>query len=175
MPANYIERVLQLAQQGFTVAAVRGVRHRLELEGVLTPSPARTATTRCASTTPSWRRCRRTAPGRSTGAPRRRRPQREGRPPKPRKTLQARELWDQIAYAAWSCADPGVQFDTTINEWHTCPADGRINASQPVLGIHVPRRHRLQSGVAEPAQVLRRRHRPLRRRLLPPRHAGSGR
>jgi len=47
------------------------------------------------------------------------------------KTLPARELWDQIAYAAWRCADPGVQFDTTINEWHTCPASGRINASNP--------------------------------------------
>ena len=57
----------------------------------------------------------------------------EGRPPKPRKTLQARDLWDQIAYAAWACADPGVQFDTTINEWHTCPADGRINASNPCV------------------------------------------
>ncbi len=56
---------------------------------------------------------------------------REGRQPKPRKTLKARELWDHIAYAAWSCADPGVQFDTTVNEWHTCPADGRINASNP--------------------------------------------
>src|SRR5262249_16426546 len=51
--------------------------------------------------------------------------------PKPSKTLPARELWNQIALAAWSCADPGVQFDTTINEWHTCPADGRINASNP--------------------------------------------
>ena len=75
------------------------------------------------------------------------------------KTLQARDLWDQIAYAAWSCADPGVQFDTTINEWHTCPADGRINATNPCSRIHVPRRHRLQSGVAESAQVLRRRDR----------------
>ena len=47
------------------------------------------------------------------------------------KTLPAKKLWDKIAYAAWSCADPGLQFDTTINEWHTCPADGRINASNP--------------------------------------------
>ncbi len=47
------------------------------------------------------------------------------------KTLKARELWDKIAYAAWASADPGVQFDTTINEWHTCPASGRINASNP--------------------------------------------
>lgn len=47
------------------------------------------------------------------------------------KTLKARKLWDQIAFAAWRCADPGVQFDTTINQWHTCPASGRINASNP--------------------------------------------
>ncbi len=43
----------------------------------------------------------------------------------------ARELWDDIAYAAWRCADPGVQYDTTINAWHTCPDAGRINASNP--------------------------------------------
>jgi ribonucleoside-diphosphate reductase alpha chain len=47
------------------------------------------------------------------------------------RTLRARELWDKIAYSAWSCADPGLQFDTTINDWHTCPTDGRINASNP--------------------------------------------
>ena len=47
------------------------------------------------------------------------------------RTVKARELWDDISYAAWSCADPGIQFDTTINEWHTCPEDGRINASNP--------------------------------------------
>ncbi|MBC8071629.1 MAG: vitamin B12-dependent ribonucleotide reductase [Deltaproteobacteria bacterium] len=47
------------------------------------------------------------------------------------KTMPARQLWDKIAVGAWSCADPGLQFDTTINEWHTCPASGRINASNP--------------------------------------------
>src|SRR5678809_1035887 len=47
------------------------------------------------------------------------------------KTIKARDLWDQVAWAAWICADPGVQYDTTINEWHTCPEDGRINASNP--------------------------------------------
>ncbi len=47
------------------------------------------------------------------------------------KTLQARELWDQVGYAAWSCADPGIQFHTTINDWHTCPQSGPINASNP--------------------------------------------
>ena len=45
--------------------------------------------------------------------------------------LQARELMREIAEAAWRCADPGVQYDTTINQWHTCPASGRINASNP--------------------------------------------
>lgn len=47
------------------------------------------------------------------------------------KKVSARKLWDTITYGAWACADPGVQYDTTINEWHTCPAGGRINASNP--------------------------------------------
>jgi len=47
------------------------------------------------------------------------------------KTLRARDLWNKISFGAWSCADPGLQFDTTINDWHTCPASGRINASNP--------------------------------------------
>ena len=57
--------------------------------------------------------------------------EKEGRDPEPCKTLPARDLWDQIAYTAWACADPGVQYDTTINEWHTCPEGGRINGSNP--------------------------------------------
>ena len=47
------------------------------------------------------------------------------------KTVKARELMNQIAEAAWRCADPGVQYDTIINDWHTCPESGRINASNP--------------------------------------------
>ena len=47
------------------------------------------------------------------------------------KTFDAGKLWDDIAYAAWRCADPGVQYDSTINAWHTCPGAGRINASNP--------------------------------------------
>ncbi len=49
------------------------------------------------------------------------------------KSVPAAEMWEQIGAAAWQCADPGVQFDTTINEWHTCPNDGRINASNPCV------------------------------------------
>ncbi|MBN8855852.1 MAG: ribonucleoside-diphosphate reductase, adenosylcobalamin-dependent [Sphingobacteriales bacterium 50-39] len=47
------------------------------------------------------------------------------------KRIPAKEVWNQIAYAAWRCADPGTQYDTTINEWHTCPEGGRIRASNP--------------------------------------------
>lgn len=47
------------------------------------------------------------------------------------KSLPARELWNKISYAAWRCADPGTQYDTTINEWHTCPQGGPIRASNP--------------------------------------------
>ncbi len=47
------------------------------------------------------------------------------------KTLDAKELWEQVGHAAWSCADPGIQFHTTINDWHTCRQSGDITASNP--------------------------------------------
>ena len=50
---------------------------------------------------------------------------------KPIKTVKARALWDKVGYAAWASADPGIQFHTTINDWHTCPASGEIRASNP--------------------------------------------
>ncbi len=97
----------------------------------ISPSRAKTQITPSASTASSCKHLRRTATGIFTGVPRRKKPPRKAARAKPRRSLKARELWDQIAYAAWSCADPGVQFDTTVNEWHTCPSDGRINASNP--------------------------------------------
>lgn len=60
-----------------------------------------------------------------------RKAKKENREPKPCKILKARDLWEQIAYAAWSSADPGIQYHDTINEWHTCPAGGEIRASNP--------------------------------------------
>jgi ribonucleotide reductase alpha subunit/DNA-binding transcriptional regulator WhiA len=59
-------------------------------------------------------------------------PRRKDGNPKP-KCVPAADLWEKIALAAWQCADPGVQYDTTINEWHTCPSDGKINASNPCV------------------------------------------
>ncbi len=47
------------------------------------------------------------------------------------KKIPAKQLWDKVSYAAWRCADPGTQYDTTINEWHTCPEGGAIRASNP--------------------------------------------
>jgi ribonucleoside-diphosphate reductase alpha chain len=47
------------------------------------------------------------------------------------RTVESKDLWDRVCYAAWRCADPGVQYDGTINAWHTCPESGRINASNP--------------------------------------------
>ncbi len=50
---------------------------------------------------------------------------------KTRERVKAREIWERIATAAWLCADPGLQFHTTVNDWHTCPQDGEIRASNP--------------------------------------------
>jgi ribonucleoside-diphosphate reductase alpha chain len=47
------------------------------------------------------------------------------------KKIPSRELWNKISYAAWRCADPGLQYNSTINEWHTCPQGGEIRASNP--------------------------------------------
>ena len=47
------------------------------------------------------------------------------------KVVKARDLWEQIGHAAWACADPGIQFHDTVNEWHTCPVDGPIRGSNP--------------------------------------------
>ncbi len=122
-------------------------------------SRARTPTTRSASPTPSckavendadWELIRRT----------------DG---KVAKTVKARDLWEQIGHAAWACADPGIQYHDTVNAWHTCPEDGAIRGSQPVFGVHVPRRHRLQPCVDEPADLLQGRRVPGRR--LHARHA----
>lgn len=130
IPSNYIERVIQLARQGFTSLKVDEYDTEWTSKAYYTVSGQNSnnslrvdnAFMEAVHSDGPWNLYWRTE---------REKAKKEGRPAKPSKTLKARELWDQIAYAAWGCADPGVQFDTTINEWHTCPADGRINASNP--------------------------------------------
>jgi ribonucleoside-diphosphate reductase alpha chain len=130
VPANYIERMLQLAKQGFTSVkfeeydtdwnskAYYTVSGQNSNNSVRVTNDFMDAVVKDTAWALYWRTEKVRA-------------QAEGRAPKPRKTMPARQLWDEIAYAAWACADPGFQFDSTVNEWHTCPADGRINASNP--------------------------------------------
>jgi ribonucleoside-diphosphate reductase alpha chain len=130
VPVNYIERVLQLARQGFTALRVEEYDTDWNSRAYYTVS-GQNSNNSVRIDNQFMDAVIRDAPWPLYWRTEKERAQREGRAPKPCKTLRARELWNQISYAAWSCADPGVQFDTTINEWHTCPADGRINASNP--------------------------------------------
>lgn len=120
VPDNYIQRILQLANQGqktfdfdtfdtgWTSEAYNTVSGQNSNNSVRVSNDF----LRKAMKNESWDLIRRT----------------DG---KPHKSIDATALWNQVAYAAWACADPGIQYDTTINEWHTCPKHGRINASNP--------------------------------------------
>ncbi len=130
VPENYCARVISLAMQDFTELAIEEYDTDWNSKAYFTVSGQNSNNTvridnafmQAVRENGDWPLYWRTEKEKA---------KRESRAPKPRKTLKARDLWDQIALAAWSCADPGVQYDTTINEWHTCPNDGRINASNP--------------------------------------------
>ncbi|KAB7740515.1 vitamin B12-dependent ribonucleotide reductase [Parvibaculum sedimenti] len=120
VPENYIQRVIQFARQGYTDIDFRTYDTDWDSEAYLTVSGQNSNNTvrvedgflRAVENDGDWNLVRRT----------------DGRISK---TLKARELWEQIAHAAWASADPGIQFHTTINDWHTCPANGDIRASNP--------------------------------------------
>jgi ribonucleoside-diphosphate reductase alpha chain len=132
IPENYIARVMQLAKQGFTHLDVEEYDTDWTSKAYYTVSGQNSNNSvritndfmKAVESNGPWHLYWRTELEKAKA---------ENRAPKAKKTLKARELWDQIAYAAWSCADPGVQFDTTFNEWHTCPVDGRINATNPCV------------------------------------------
>jgi ribonucleoside-diphosphate reductase alpha chain len=117
---NYIQRVIQFARQGYRHIEFPIFDTDWQSEAYATVSGQNAnnsvrvtdAFLRAAAEDRDW-----TLTARTTG--------------KPVKTVSAAALWDRIAEAAWHSADPGVQFDTTINDWHTCPESGRINASNP--------------------------------------------
>jgi ribonucleoside-diphosphate reductase alpha chain len=120
VPDNYIKRVIQFARQGYTDDRVRHLRHRLGFGSLSHRLGPELQQFGLASPTISCAPSRTTATGTS--------PPQDG---KVAKTIKARDLWEKIGYAAWASADPGMQYHTTINDWHTCPADGPINASNP--------------------------------------------
>jgi ribonucleoside-diphosphate reductase alpha chain len=132
VPINYIERVLQLAQQGVTSIKFEEYNTDWNSKAYYTVS-GQNSNNSVRVTTEFMDAVQKDSPWHLYWRTEKEKALADGRAPKPRRTLRARDLWDQIAFAAWSCADPGLQFDSTINEWHTCPADGRINASNPCV------------------------------------------
>lgn len=120
VPLNYIARALDLVKQGHTTLDFPVLDTHFEGEAYATVSGQNSNNT-VRVTNAYMEAVRTNAPWQLTG-----RVSKEVV-----KTVPARQLWDQIAYAAWSCADPGLQFDDAVNEWHTCPVDGRINGSNP--------------------------------------------
>jgi ribonucleoside-diphosphate reductase alpha chain len=130
IPENYVARVIQLCRQGFTHLEVEEYDTDWNSKAYYTVS-GQNSNNSVRITNEFMRAVEQDAPWHLYWRTEKERAEREGRAPKPKRTLKARDLWEQIAFAAWSCADPGVQFDTTFNEWHTCPVDGRINATNP--------------------------------------------
>ncbi|MCA8973591.1 MAG: vitamin B12-dependent ribonucleotide reductase, partial [Planctomycetes bacterium] len=120
IPENYLHRALQLADQGLHAVDITEYTTDWDGEAYATVSGQNSNNSvripneffRALDEGGKWRLIRRTDHGVA-------------------KEVDAQDLWDRVSYAAWACADPGVQYDTTINEWHTCPDDGRINASNP--------------------------------------------
>ena len=120
IPENYIQRVIQFARQGFTEIDFKTYDTDWDSEAYLTVSGQNSNNSVRVSNAfleavrdgRKWDLIRRTDGG-------------------VHETVDAGALWDKISHAAWASADPGLQYDTTINEWHTCPVGGRINASNP--------------------------------------------
>ncbi|MBH68530.1 MAG: ribonucleoside-diphosphate reductase, adenosylcobalamin-dependent [Rhodospirillaceae bacterium] len=120
IPENYIQRVIQFAQQGYNEIEFRTYDTDWDSEAYLTVSGQNSNNSvrvnneflEAVEHGGKWNLTQRTN-GEVI------------------QTVDAKELWDKISHAAWACADPGLQYDTTINEWHTCPEGGRIDASNP--------------------------------------------
>ncbi len=120
VPEAYLQRALQLADQGYRAMEIAEYDTNWDSEAYLTVSGQ--------NSNNSVRIPNDFFTALREGEPWELRNRTDG---KVCRRVNARELWDKIAFSAWACADPGVQFDTTINEWHTCPNNGRIHASNP--------------------------------------------
>jgi ribonucleoside-diphosphate reductase alpha chain len=120
VPENYVKRVIQFARQGYTQIEFKTYDTDWDSEAYLTVSGQNSNNSvsvkddflRAVEADGDWQ-----LTGRLTG--------------KVTKTLKARELWEKIGHAAWASADPGLHFNTTMNDWHTCVSAGAIRASNP--------------------------------------------
>ncbi|RMD94819.1 MAG: vitamin B12-dependent ribonucleotide reductase [Calditrichaeota bacterium] len=130
VPLSYIKRIIHLAKLGYTHIEFPTYTTDWNSEAYMTVS-GQNSNNSVRVTHEFMQAVEKDADWHLYGRIEKREAAREGRPPKPMKTVKARELWEDIAYAAWSSADPGLQFHSTINEWHTCPEDGEIRASNP--------------------------------------------
>ena len=121
VPDNYIKRVIQFAKQGYTDIVFPVYDTDWDSDAYLTVSGQNSNNSvrvtdeflKAVEADGEWDLIWRTRPGKIA------------------KTVKARELWEKIGHAAWACADPGLQYHTTVNDWHTCPASGPIRASNP--------------------------------------------
>jgi ribonucleoside-diphosphate reductase alpha chain len=121
MPDGMIKRVIQFAKQGYTDIDLPIYDTDWDSDAYLTVSGQNSNNSvritdeflKAVEADGDWDLTWRTKPG------------------KVAKTMKARALWEKIGHAAWACADPGLQFHTTVNDWHTCPASGPIRASNP--------------------------------------------
>jgi len=120
VPDNYIKRVIQFAKQGYKDIAFDTYDTDWDSEAYLTVA-GQNSNNSVSLSDDFLRAVEADGPWNLTA-------RKDG---KVTKTLAARELWEKIGYAAWASADPGLHFNTTMNDWHTCPASGRINASNP--------------------------------------------
>lgn len=130
IPQRYIERVIQLAKLGYKEIYIPVYSTDWNTEAYFTVS-GQNSNNSVRATNDFMRAVQEDREWNLYWRVELKKARRENRKPKPYKTIKARELWEQISYSAWACADPGMQYHTTINEWHTCPAGGQIKASNP--------------------------------------------
>jgi ribonucleoside-diphosphate reductase alpha chain len=120
VPENYIKRVIQFARQGYTELTFKTYDTDWDSEAYLTVS-GQNSNNSVSLKDDFLRAVEQDGPWNLTA-------RKDG---KVMKTLPARELWEKIGYAAWASADPGLHFNTTMNDWHTCASAGAIRASNP--------------------------------------------
>ncbi|WP_411822685.1 vitamin B12-dependent ribonucleotide reductase [Leptospira sp. 'Mane'] len=127
---NYIKRVIDLSKQGYKDILFEELTTDWQSEAYNTVS-GQNSNNSVRITNEFMEAVEKDLPFHLYNRTEREKANREKREVKPAKTVRARDLWEKISNAAWSSADPGTQYHTTINEWHTCPEDGTINASNP--------------------------------------------